>query len=245
MTGRQTVTNPWPDDLSTLIRSPGCTISLRTEPGTDGKLSNDIKQGVYIQNRTDPPGEQSDGFNVTGISQPNPTSLQMTPNQPYYFKNSEAPLGASPADRVDWGRNRASRNNIAGFNGVCDGFTYITIAMIVAQNSTVPQSMPVEQFSQGSSGVSHTYTVLNRDPSSTPGDFATWGSGWFIVDQWWALQTGNNAVITSGSQEFDTWKANIAKKYKTVPKLQGTWAARTGNYKINYGTAKYDKAIAS
>lgn len=232
----------WPARLAATLNDPRCALSVKDrQVGSDGKLTNGPKQGVYIQNAP---------FKTSGIGMPQPKSkLQDFGSQPYYDGNSRMDLSAGAETQMAWATARASRESFCGFNGVCNGFVAIAVAIIVAKDGPVPAGTRVEQFSLGGPGVQHTFAVVDRAATATDDDLATWGPTCHLVDHWWALQEYGHLgdapsvfPVSGDGLVFTAWKTAISK-YVGKPKRVAGWNAGSAKKAIVWGTKAYD-AIA-
>lgn len=183
--------------------------SLAPVPPAVAPYGNLLAQGVFIEN---PWGS----INTTGIGKPKgPGTMDLrSMNSPVDGKAFKAVLTPQeisglalgegvvrpPRANIDkayleWG---AERSRQRPYLGVCDGFTCITIAMLVATNSPLAPGLSVEWFGMTTNGltaVGHAITVVGRTVGSNPAIPGTWGNNCVVVDQWYALQTNGPAAM--------------------------------------------------
>jgi len=212
-----------PPPIDQVINQRIARSSLGPVPPAVAPYGNLLAQGVFIAN----PWQS---INTTGMGKPTgPGTLQlMSMNSPVDGNSFKAVLtpqelsglalgeGAVRPPRADidkayleWGAERA-RNR--PYYGVCDGFTCVTIAMLVAANSPLAPGLSVEWFGMttgGMTAVGHAITVVDRAPGSNPAVPGTWGVNALVVDQWYALQTnGPAAMFVNGpaaNAAYVTW----------------------------------------
>jgi hypothetical protein len=160
------VANAWPDINATGIGRP-------TGSGSSDIAELKVRIGLADFRRIETP--------PTGIAsryQPGPTTLEEVTD-----------------GYLAWGAEKARSDS---FYSYCEGFTCATIAMLVARNTPLTEGMSVEWFGMTPNGFTargHAITVVNRAPGSNAADPATWGDECVIVDQWYALQTGDPAAV--------------------------------------------------
>ncbi|HMA45963.1 MAG TPA: hypothetical protein VKP11_01930 [Frankiaceae bacterium] len=119
------------------------------------------------------------------------------------------------------------------FYGVCNDFAWVVTSLLVAPKSSaggplLPAGTPVELYGiVGRQEDKHLFTVVNRAAGSDPSDHSTWGRDCFVVDQWYALQTGTAPVksLADGpyhDREFlEWWTATLTKTFLFYPKGGG------------------------
>jgi len=111
------------------------------------------------------------------------------------------------------------------FYGVCNDFTWVVTSVLVTSKFTgklfkqqplLPKGTRVEVYGIiGTQEGKHMFTVVNRAADSKEGEYATWGPDCFVVDQWYALQTGTRPVKTLAQGPLydavfiDWWNATV------------------------------------
>jgi hypothetical protein len=91
------------------------------------------------------------------------------------------------------------RANYPSFKGGnCTYIAGVTVGWLAGNISFIPADALVEQFNLSSGGQGHAFVVIGRATDSDPEKLVSWGSNWFIIDQWYARQRvtapGTNAV---------------------------------------------------
>jgi hypothetical protein len=103
------------------------------------------------------------------------------------------------------------RTNYPSFKGGnCTYIAGVTVGWLAGNTGLIPAGARVEQFNLSSGGQGHAFVVIGRAKDSDPGKLASWGSDWFIIDQWYARQRvtppGTKAVkdFTPASDFYDS-----------------------------------------
>jgi hypothetical protein len=127
-------------------------------------------------------------------------------------------------DRVGYVRDGLAKLKKASFYGVCNDYAWVVASMLAATKyppplkaygALLPLGVRVEVYGiVGNQDAKHMFVVVGRALGSTAGDTQTWGPGCFVVDQWYALQTGTQPVkcLDPNSAHYDaafvTWWGN-------------------------------------
>jgi hypothetical protein len=107
-------------------------------------------------------------------------------------------------DRIGYIRDGRAKLKNQAFYGVCNDFAWAVTSLLVAtkypapfskQPALLPNGTRVEVYGiVGTQEAKHMFTVVGRAADSDPGKYQTWGPDCFVVDQWYALQTGTLPV---------------------------------------------------
>ena len=183
-----------------LVMGPICTFISGTVLGTPGSVFIANAWDVLLQMAPGAPKSKDDWKAPMDQYKNRPTPTDCT----FVTLNSNR-------DRLDYVRGGLGQLKNKTFYGVCNGFTWVTTSILVAtkypapfknQTALLPSGTRVETYGiKGIKAEEHMFTVVNRALGSDDGDYRTWGTDCFAVDQWYALQTGTHPVkaLTAGT----------------------------------------------
>jgi hypothetical protein len=107
-------------------------------------------------------------------------------------------------DRQGYVRGGIAKLKNSAFYGVCNDFAWVVTSLLVAtkypaplnkKKALLPAGTRVELYGiVGTQEAKHMFTVVNRAADSDQGNYREWGPECFVVDQWYALQTGTSPV---------------------------------------------------
>lgn len=156
-------------------------------------------------------------------------------------------------DRIGYIRDGLAQLKKPTFYGVCNDFAWAVTSLLVAtkypapfskQLPLLPTGMRVEVYGiVGTQDAKHMFTVVNRAADSEEGNYRTWGPECFVVDQWYALQTGTKPVkfLTEGpcfDQVFIQWWNDTVPGTKPG-KMPGTYISNKFQSQMKFVTGEF------